>query len=112
MTTDRVRATEPAHTPVVATEPPRRRAPLVPASGTSTNQGLDLTVGLLAAIGTYGVLGWWADGWLGTTPWLLVAGVLLGFVCGLYLLAVRTRAEVPTSRRDANETDDMEDDTA
>lgn len=84
----------------------------MPARGSTTGQGLDLTVGFLAAIGTYGLLGWLADGWLGTTPWLLSAGSLLGFVCGLYLLAVRTRTDAPAPRRTTIEIDDRERDTA
>jgi ATP synthase protein I len=29
-------------------------------------------------------LGWLLDRWLGTGPWLLVAGIVLGSVLGLY----------------------------
>lgn len=29
-------------------------------------------------------LGWLLDRWLGTGPWLLVAGIVLGSVIGLY----------------------------
>jgi ATP synthase protein I len=29
-------------------------------------------------------LGWLLDRWLGTTPWLLVAGIVLGSALGLY----------------------------
>ena len=29
-------------------------------------------------------LGWLLDRWLGTSPWLLVAGIVLGSVLGLY----------------------------
>ena len=29
-------------------------------------------------------LGWLLDRWLGTGPWLLVAGIVLGSVVGLY----------------------------
>jgi ATP synthase protein I len=29
-------------------------------------------------------LGWLLDRWLGTAPWLLVAGIVLGSVLGLY----------------------------
>ena len=28
--------------------------------------------------------GWWADGGLGTTPWLLIAGALVGAVAAFY----------------------------
>lgn len=32
------------------------------------------------------LVGYFLDRWLGTEPWLLVAGALLGFVVGLLLL--------------------------
>ena len=32
------------------------------------------------------LVGWWLDGRLGTTPWLLMAGVVLGAVAGFYNL--------------------------
>ena len=32
------------------------------------------------------LIGWWLDGKLGTSPWLLVAGVILGAVAGFYNL--------------------------
>jgi F0F1-type ATP synthase assembly protein I len=28
------------------------------------------------------LLGWWADGWFGTKPWLLIGGAALGMVAG------------------------------
>ncbi len=31
----------------------------------------------------FGGLGWWLDGRLGTTPWLLVAGCMIGAVGGM-----------------------------
>ncbi|MBM3994519.1 MAG: AtpZ/AtpI family protein [Planctomycetes bacterium] len=35
------------------------------------------------------VLGYWADEWLGTTPWLTVVAAILGFVGGLvHLIAL------------------------
>ena len=33
-----------------------------------------------------GALGWWIDRKAGTTPWIMLAGGLLGFVVGLRLL--------------------------
>ena len=32
------------------------------------------------------VLGWWVDGKLNTSPWLLVLGTVFGFVASLYQL--------------------------
>lgn len=42
---------------------------------------------LIGAIVVLGGLGYLADGWLGTEPWLLLVGLLLGIVVGFYELA-------------------------
>lgn len=38
---------------------------------------------LAAAMVVFGAIGWWLDERWGTTPWLLVVGVLLGAVGGM-----------------------------
>ena len=50
---------------------------------------------LIGAIVLLGGLGYAADRWLGTEPWLLLAGLLLGIVVGFYELA---RVVWPRSR--------------
>jgi F0F1-type ATP synthase assembly protein I len=42
---------------------------------------------LIGAIILLGALGYGADAWLGTSPWLLLIGLLLGIVVGFYELA-------------------------
>jgi ATP synthase protein I len=42
---------------------------------------------LIGAIVVLGAAGYFADQWLGTDPWLLVTGLLLGIVVGLYEVA-------------------------
>ena len=42
---------------------------------------------LIGAIIVLGALGYAADSWLGTSPWLLLLGLLLGIVVGFYELA-------------------------
>lgn len=42
---------------------------------------------LIGAIILLGGLGYFADGWFGTEPWLLIAGLFLGIVVGFYELA-------------------------
>jgi len=37
----------------------------------------------------YGGLGWLADRWLGTTPWLVVVGILGGMALAVYIVWVR-----------------------
>lgn len=39
---------------------------------------------LFAAVVSGLILGWLLDRWLGTSPWLLVAGIVLGSAAGLY----------------------------
>jgi ATP synthase protein I len=41
---------------------------------------------LIGAIVLLGGAGYFADGWLGTSPWLLIIGLLLGIVVGFYEL--------------------------
>ena len=37
----------------------------------------------------YGSLGWLADRWLGTTPWLVLVGILGGMALAVYIVWVR-----------------------
>ncbi|HEY6121585.1 MAG TPA: AtpZ/AtpI family protein [Pyrinomonadaceae bacterium] len=39
---------------------------------------------LFAAVAGFTGIGWLLDRWLGTNPWLLVVGVVLGAVAGFY----------------------------
>jgi ATP synthase protein I len=41
---------------------------------------------LIGAIVLLGGAGYFADGWFGTSPWLLIIGLLLGIVVGFYEL--------------------------
>jgi F0F1-type ATP synthase assembly protein I len=50
----------------------------------------DLGVELIVAILFWTGIGWLVDGWLGTRPWFLVIGALLGNAAGLYLVWVRS----------------------
>lgn len=45
---------------------------------------------LIAAILTWSAIGWFLDQWLGTRPWLLVSGALIGNAAGLYLVWLRS----------------------
>lgn len=40
----------------------------------------------IVAILVVGGIGWWLDRKLTTTPWLMIAGMVLGFAVGLWLL--------------------------
>lgn len=56
---------------------------------------------LMAAILTWTGIGWLVDRWLGTAPWFLAVGALLGNGAGLYLIWVRSgrmhEAQTPRS---------------
>jgi len=39
---------------------------------------------LFASVASFCGLGWLADRWFGTAPWLLAAGLVLGAVAGFY----------------------------
>ena len=39
---------------------------------------------LFACVASLTVIGWLADRWFGTRPWLLVGGIVLGAVAGFY----------------------------
>ncbi|MEP6707005.1 MAG: AtpZ/AtpI family protein [Pyrinomonadaceae bacterium] len=39
---------------------------------------------LFVAVAVFLVVGWMLDRWLGTKPWLLVAGIVLGSAAGFY----------------------------
>lgn len=45
---------------------------------------IDASWQLVGAVGLGSLAGWWADKKLGTTPWLLVTGALLGIGTGFY----------------------------
>ncbi len=55
--------------------------------------GLDhssiMAVELMAAFLTWGGIGWLVDRWLGSDPWGLVLGALVGMSAGLYLIYLR-----------------------
>jgi ATP synthase protein I len=58
--------------------------------------GLRVAIEMVAAVAVSVGLGWLLDDWLGTTPWIMVALLPLGFVAGiLNAYRVATRAGAP-----------------
>ena len=53
----------------------------------SSIMGVELIAGFL----TWAGIGWLLDRWLGTGPWLLVIGALVGNAAGLYLVFLRSK---------------------
>ena len=41
-------------------------------------------IALFAAVASFCALGWFLDRWLGTQPWLLIGGIILGSAAGLF----------------------------
>lgn len=50
------------------------------------DSGWTMTVELLTATAVWGGLGWLVDRWLGTAPWALAVGLILGFALGTYVV--------------------------
>ena len=58
----------------------------------------DMLAEFLAAILTWGGIGWLVDRWLDTDPWFMIAGVVLGNSLGIYLLWLRSDPERTQAR--------------
>ena len=65
---------------------PRRVAP--PKAGELAGWYRMAGVGteFVAAIGVFAAIGYFLDRWLGSSPWLVLAGCGLGFAVGLWLM--------------------------
>lgn len=60
-------------------------------------------VELLAATLTWAALGWLLDRWLGTAPWFLAIGALVGNAAGIYLIWLRSgRMDAAAAAADAD----------
>jgi len=71
-------------------ETPRRRTEAELDFGRFAGLGLRFVV----TVALFGLLGWWIDGRVGSAPWLLVAGILLGSV----LAFISTLRAVPPAQ--------------
>ncbi len=69
------------------------------------DSGWATTIELMTAVGVWMGIGWLLDTWLGTWPWLMVAGAFLGLGLGTYLAYVRHQQRLaetaPPGRRAA-----------
>ncbi len=57
------------------------------------DSGWAMTVELITATFVWGGIGWLVDRWLETPPWFTVAGFVLGFGLGMYLIFMRAEAQ-------------------
>ncbi|WP_370325703.1 AtpZ/AtpI family protein [Euzebya sp.] len=62
------------------------------AGSTATDKSSEFTAEFLAAIFTWGGIGWLLDRLLDTSPVLMCIGFVVGNACGIYLLYIRSRA--------------------
>lgn len=53
----------------------------------------DYLAEFLAAILTWGGIGWLVDRWLGTAPGFLIGGIVLGNSLGIYLMWIRSNTD-------------------
>ena len=53
------------------------------------DDGWALTAEFISAVLTWTLIGWLADRWLDTDPWLVAVGAVLGFAAGMYLAWLR-----------------------
>ncbi len=56
---------------------------------------------LITATLTWAGIGWLVDRWLGTDPWFLVIGALVGNAAGIYLVWLRGKRMDEAEARDA-----------
>ncbi len=80
----------------------RRPAPGAEAQRAAVTPGSDtgwfLAVELVTATLVWGGIGWLADRWLGTGPWLMLAGFVVGHCAGFYLIWLKTEQAVEAER--------------
>lgn len=48
-----------------------------------------ISADFVSAVLVWTLFGWLADRWLGTDPWLVALGAVLGFTLGMYLVWLR-----------------------
>lgn len=65
------------------------------------DSGWTMTAELLTATAVWMGIGWLLDRWLGTDPWIMLGGALLGFALGTYVTFLRAdaRGKAEESRR-------------
>lgn len=57
-----------------------KRLPPFRAAGRAGALGMEFAAAVVVCL----LAGWWADGKLGTSPWLTLAGVILGSIVGFW----------------------------
>lgn len=74
-------------------KPARAAAPIPGARWQGVDQASRAMADILAGLFVWGGVGWLADRWLGFDPWLMSAGIVVGFGGGLYMVWLRTKPD-------------------
>jgi ATP synthase protein I len=74
---------------VTQVEDPEDKEEVNRKSGAAYAAAFSLFAGVVSGL----IAGWFLDRWLGTSPWLLVAGIVLGSAAGFYEL-IRTTSKI------------------
>lgn len=86
-------------------DPPRENIGMMTAYGRYASLGIQLT----ASMCVFGWIGYWLDGKLGTRPWLMILGLMLGAGAGFYALiltvnaGMKSEAEARAAKAEASE---------
>ena len=65
----------------------------MPLDPSNSERTMMTSYGLVGAVVCFGVAGYLLDRWLGTAPWLLLAGLIVGMVVGLLVVVQLVRTE-------------------
>ena len=57
------------------------------------DSGWTMSIELITATFVWGGIGWLVDRWLGSGPWVMVGGFLVGFATGMYLIYLRAQEQ-------------------
>lgn len=60
-----------------------RKVPFTPPLG-SVRELAGIGIEIVASIAGLGAVGWLLDSWIGSFPWLMMIGLILGIIGGLY----------------------------
>lgn len=77
--------------------------------GQSMGQAYRMVVEFAVGTAGGGFIGWLLDGWLGTTPWLMLVFLMLGFAAGM-LNMIRVSRQVKSSAPLGNSVPDGDED--
>jgi ATP synthase protein I len=69
------------------TRPTARSNESMQGNVSRSEPAIGVSYGLVGALIVFGGLGYLLDGWLDTTPWLLIVGLVTGLIMGLYGLS-------------------------